>query len=666
MTYRPDIDGLRTVAVLPVVLFHLGFPQFSGGFVGVDVFFVISGFLITGLIKSRVETGTFSYVDFYLRRARRLLPALYATLLLSLCIGGFLLSPAHLAQLGASAHSAALSASNVYFWWVGGYFGEASIFQPLLHTWSLSVEEQFYFVWPACLVLLLRLGRKWAAPAGIAAASLVSLVLAEHWLAEDPEAAFFLLPFRIAEFGIGAALVWIRPGRPSRTAVEEGTLALGLALIGAAVLFYSEATPFPGSAALVPCLGAALALYGGQARKVGLVLRNPVAAGIGRISYSLYLVHWPIIVFYQYYRFVEMSAAERLALLGASLALAWAMYRFVEHPFRYGTRLDFRRPRVAAFVVAPLTLAALLLSLTYWLSDGLPSRLPEQNRRWLDQAEERLPGETLDERIARVKGGGTEPKRRVLLLGDSHALAIWPALAREVQPFGIQLVALRGCFPGLDVTRYLDKREDRRCRKFSAKLPAVLDRYDGVIMVARWSLYTSTTPDRGEANTRNKRYVLANAASIRDRDFSPERSTRVIEESLTATLEKLRDLGKPVLLLGQVPPLGIDLRPCLARRSSSCLPLYDREEVAERLGPSNDFLKRLSAKYPSSVFLNTFEALCDPSHRYCPTVEAGSFLYNDDDHLSNAGAVTIAPKLRPAIGTFARMLDKAIAAAGED
>lgn len=367
LEYRPDIDGLRTIAVLPVVLFHFGFTAFSGGFVGVDVFFVISGYLITRLILHEVEQGSFSFARFYERRARRLFPAMFVTVVASLVVGQFLLFPEYLSQAAGSAIFAVTSLSNVFFWTQSGYFDTEAVTKPLLHTWSLSVEEQFYLLWPVVLVTLaVRVSR--SALLGILAlAGVISLLGAEYVMRSDISAAFYLTPFRIVEFVIGAGVLWAERFIAQRRLLLEACLLAGLLLIAYAVFSYSEATAFPGFAALVPCFGAAFAIAGGRAPLLGLLLRNRVSVSVGLISYSIYLVHWPLAVYFDAYFFREPSVVDQFALLGLTLVIAALMYRFVETPFRRPQR---RRLSAPGFGLACALLALLLVlpASTQWSS----------------------------------------------------------------------------------------------------------------------------------------------------------------------------------------------------------------------------------------------------------------------------------------------------------
>ena len=297
--YRPDIDGLRAIAVLSVVLYHAGFTTFGGGYVGVDIFFVISGFLITRLLVSEIVEGggRLDFGRFYLRRARRLLPALFFTLLASSVVAIWSLSPQQLELYGASLAYSVLSVSNIYFYLQSGYFDTAAALKPLLHTWSLGVEEQFYLLWP--LLLFLCVPRRWLAATAVATAGLVSLALSEALLAEHADAAFYLMPFRIFQFSLGASLVWLIPRQTMSETGRDALLVVGFVLIACAVFLFSDETPFPGLHALVPSFGAVLCIYAGETRRLGRLLSNRLSVSIGLISYSLYLVHWPIVSFLQ-------------------------------------------------------------------------------------------------------------------------------------------------------------------------------------------------------------------------------------------------------------------------------------------------------------------------------------------------------------------------------
>lgn len=255
------------------------------------------------------------------------------TFLVCFIVAFLLFSPPDFERFAGSLVYALFSLSNFYFWQEAGYFDAAAVTKPLLHTWSLAVEEQFYFIWPALLVFLLFHFRQRHAFAAIVGLALLSLACAEYLLSVDPPAAFYLLPARGVELAIGAMMVWLVRLRVRHELFHEVLLALGLALIVAAVLLYDPETPFPGVSSLVPCAGAALAIYAGRARILGLLLRNPVSVWVGRASYSIYLVHWPLLVFYGAYTFSEPTMRARIVLLIASLALGWLQFRFIEQRY---------------------------------------------------------------------------------------------------------------------------------------------------------------------------------------------------------------------------------------------------------------------------------------------------------------------------------------------
>lgn len=380
--HRDDVDGLRALAVLIVVLFHAGFDFLGGGYVGVDVFFVISGFVITRSVRGDLTQGRFNFVRFYRRRIRRLMPASIATALACLAFGYFYLTPEQMQDLGMQSITSVFWISNIYFWLKTGYFDLAASSKPLLHMWSLGVEEQFYLFWPLTLVMLTRLKQAWITPAVIVAASLISVFTAQLVLPTNQTMAFYLMPFRIAEFGFGALLTFVTPGRLWRA---EIALLIGLTLIIVAVLTFSETTPFPGLSSLIPCTGAALTIYGGQAAYVGSVLRHPMALGIGRISYSFYLTHWPAVVFYKSaHRGDDLANIDSCLIVAISLILAIAMYFLVERPFREAKH----NPTSRKFALLTTAIAALVTSAaaaSAYVSDGWMWRLAPELRAQIEK-----------------------------------------------------------------------------------------------------------------------------------------------------------------------------------------------------------------------------------------------------------------------------------------
>ena len=499
--YRPDIDGLRAVAVLSVVLFHYDFGRFAGGFVGVDVFFVISGFLITRLIVAQLKADRFSFAQFYLRRARRLLPALFVTLAASLCAGALLFTPEHLALLAQSTLATLGSVSNIVFWREAGYFDAAGHYKPLLHTWSLAVEEQFYLVWPLTAVLLWKIGRQRALISVLAVAGVVSLVATEYWLPIDPSAAFYLAPFRVTELAIGALCVWlVRAATPARW-VQEGIVAVGLAAIAYATLRFDSHTPFPGRSALIPCLGAAAVIYAGAGSRLGALLGNRAAVGVGLISYSLYLVHWPLYVFYRYTTLRPLTRSDKAILVVAAFALATLMYHFVERPVRLtrsGSRL--RSGRGATVVFGSVALVLAIPAALAWRSDGWRWRVaPEVDNASGDYADFKAARARLIrdnechmsmgfDSIAPTLPGCLTVKgdnANFLVIGDSHAADLWAALVQAYPRVTFLQATGAGCAP----VASFHPRPQNDCGRLLRAVKndvGLLQRVDGVILNGRW------------------------------------------------------------------------------------------------------------------------------------------------------------------------------------
>jgi peptidoglycan/LPS O-acetylase OafA/YrhL len=349
MKYRADIDGLRGVAVIPVVLFHIDIGLFSGGYVGVDVFFVISGFLIANILLSDIDDDRFSIIRFYERRVRRIFPSLFGVLFFSTIAASFLKFPGDLQSYGESLFSTSLFFSNYYFMGEEGYFAAPAETKPLLHMWSLSVEEQFYIVFPIILYVMMRYYYKWRFHI-MSAIVLVSVSYSAYLVLYFPDDAFYSTFSHAWELLLGAGLALYARKSPMNQRIAESCSALGLGLILYAVFFYSEATPFPGAAALLPCVGTALIIIAGRANScaVNQFLSMTPFRIPGLVSYSLYLWHWPILVFYTTYSLEPPSASEKALLLLSISVISWVSWKYIETPFRRCTLLARRGPLLRA------------------------------------------------------------------------------------------------------------------------------------------------------------------------------------------------------------------------------------------------------------------------------------------------------------------------------
>lgn len=457
ISYRPDIDGLRAIAVLVVIAFHIGIYRLHGGFIGVDVFFVISGFLICSLIYGDLEGGRFSLARFYERRIRRILPALLVVLATTTIAAAFVLLPARLEDYARSLAAAALSFSNVHFWQTAGYFDAPAEVRPLLHTWSLAVEEQFYLVFPLLMALLHRFGRRVviATLATLGAVSLAVSVFGVYW--GDRSAAFYLPFGRAWELMLGA-LIALDAAPRLRGLWAHGASIAGLALIAGSALWMSSTSPFPGLGALPACLGAALVIAAGRGGE-GVVARvlawRPVVF-IGLISYSLYLWHWPIIVLVKEATLEpRLSHLQQAEVLAACVALSLFSWALVERPMRRAPA-----PRGLVFGAAGAgTLAVVAAAFTVMAGRGWPERLPGHAAQtasyvgYTDPANFRTGVCFIDSRHdtaifrASVCLRQAPNEQTVVLMGDSHAAHLWRALANEMPHANVLQATASGCRP---------------------------------------------------------------------------------------------------------------------------------------------------------------------------------------------------------------------------
>ncbi len=442
MNYRQDIDGLRAIAVAAVVLFHLGVPGFSGGYVGVDVFFVISGYLISSLIKDKIETDRFQLLNFYYRRVRRLLPPLIVTVAGTLFAAAFVLTPDDMIALGRSAVAAVFSLSNFVFYSEAGYWDTVSELKPLLHTWSLGVEEQFYLFWPALLLLLLRPAIRTFYWAGLSLLALASATLCIWYTAVDQSAAFYLLPFRVFQFALGALVAplsgfFVRRDYQLLGSLRNTFFLLGMCAILYSILLFGPDTLFPGWPVLVPTLGTCLVLLAGSApgergRLAHLLMENRLSVWLGVVSYSMYLVHWPVIALYRYRNGVELGAGDQVSLAAITLLGTLALHYGVERRFyrRAGVLVGKAVPLPGAAFARRTLLAALLVAapaIMAWLGDGWSWRFPDLT---LSPAEIENSMESRYARLAtacRIENATDESpcdnsaKIDVMVIGNSHA-----------------------------------------------------------------------------------------------------------------------------------------------------------------------------------------------------------------------------------------------------
>ena len=646
MKYRADIDGLRAIAISTVLLDHLDVPGVSGGFVGVDVFFVISGYLITTLIAEAEARGGFSLAVFYERRLRRIFPALLVTLLATLAAGFVLMTPADYEDLGKSAAAAAVSGANIWFWSSSGYFAPDAERLALLHTWSLAVEEQFYLLFPTLMIATAgrwRRSRRTILAALLLASFAWSVATSRLW----PDAAFYLLPARAAELLLGALLALAPP--PALDARRrEGIALLGLVVVALAVVGIGPDDPFPSWRAAVPCLGTAMVIHAGRAGGSATARLLAVAPMrfLGSISYSLYLWHWPVIVFARY-RFVdELDAAATVALAALSIALATLSWWFVERPFRHAPD-PTRTPRVL-LAGAGAMLAVGLLGVAVWVAQGLPARMSPEIRRLAEPDWGRYrpclravgPEDAAAGRLCRL--GDAHAPARFLLVGDSFAAALADGLDRAATSAGTagRFVGVQSCPPILGLRSGAGAASARAaCEETKAHLPAIVAA-TGVDTVILHSLWANFDGDRARAR------LLAG----RDLDVRSADAEAALREAVAETVTRLRATGVRVVVIGPVPAAAKNVPATLARARLAGRPVdiaLAPDEIAARNRTATAIFTDL-ARRGEVVWVEAVGALCDATR--CRVEADGRPLYADNYHLNVPGSIRVAEQLWPALG----------------
>ena len=643
--YRPEIDGLRAIAVLAVVGYHARLPGFGGGYLGVDVFFVVSGYLITQLIREATAAGDFSIARFYERRVRRLTPALFAVLAAS-SAAAMVLLPHDLKRYGASLVSVVAFASNLLFWRQSGYFSPQASATPLLHTWSLAVEEQFYLAFPLCLLLLQRAGRRAVAPM-IALIMLASLAYGLWAARHDPNLAFYSPFSRAWELMLGALLACEVIPAPTHRLANEALVALGLALIAYAVVGLADAAPPAGLQPLAPCLGAAMILQSTASPRSVLVrllsVRPLVATGLA--SYSIYLWHWPLIVFGGYYVLdPHWAGPVRIAMALAAFPIAFASWRYIERPFRGPHGLLSRRALFAT--AAALSLAFGLIGGALYALGGLPQRFDPTVRR-LDVAGEPPSYPCANQAAAEIVAGS------LCMLGDRSAppaFAIWgnshagmyatalDALARQRGVAGYTLTTF-GCPPLVSVA------QDRACQTRNALILQALEarHVRAVILSAHWEAY----------------FAMPGAApGLRNPSVHPKHglgyTPQFIRAALEATAAPLRRSGILVYLAEDVPNAPLATPDRLAKayvlgRQASVEPRsadYERANL-----PFHTIALDLQRQGLLQV-LSPAAILCGTS--YCRVTDGPDPIYFDPDHLNARGALLVSPSFEPVLDQLKR------------
>lgn len=621
--YRPDIDGLRALAVLAVIAFHASPRILPGGFAGVDIFFVISGFLISGLIIRGMERGSFSFAEFYARRIKRILPAYIVVALATLAVSSFLLIPNDYIFYTTSLAASWAFLANVFFSMLSwGYFGQRTEEFPLLHIWSLSVEEQFYFVFPLLLLFLFRYFRRHVA------AALCVLGIAFLWLSELKAGhvqSYFLITSRAHELIVGALTFYLARRFPPASKALAGLLALlGMALMIASLFWLNSGRPFPGLNSLYPCIGAALLIYAGSARHLlKPVLTNRAIVFIGLISYSLYLWHWPIFSF-MHYRHIDINPVNGTLAVALAFLLAYLTWKFIELPVRANRKLSFK-PAVLRYYALPAAFF-LAVGLYSYVTEGAPLRFPEETRQLISSysfARDLTHSCSIrpdDYRKVSVDylnthcafGDLRQKKPELLLIGDSHADHFKPFVGELASRAGFRALyhVEGGCFPIYlpgDGPKPEMAGDLTTCRKHNENMLAYAGQFKYVALAGFW-------------------------ASEYDGNF---------KKRLEAAVGKIVKAGATPVIFKDNPSSEQDMSRCVLFKKrgwiaadSNCNLSYDAATRTQ--APVDLAIDQVKAEYPSTIIVDPKRVMCDGKE--CLTSIGNIALYKDSNHINTVAA----------------------------
>jgi peptidoglycan/LPS O-acetylase OafA/YrhL len=619
MKYQPEVDGLRALAVLPVLFFHSGWALFSGGYVGVDVFFVISGYLITGILAAELANNRFSILNFYERRIRRIMPCLLAVIIASSIAAAILLVPMDFRDFAKSVVATLFFASNMLFFRQSGYFDEQSEMKPMLHTWSLAVEEQYYIFFPILLWLIHRYARDRMFLL-LAPLAILSFAVSVWGVRHAPAFTFFMAPTRIWELFAGALLALGLVPAIEKRFIREALSWLGLGLIGYAIIVFTESTRFPGLNALFPVVGAVLLIHSARGTSAGWLLSHRMPVFIGLISYSLYLWHWPIIVFSEYRLGHELSGLETVAAIAASLIVAALSWRYVERPFRAKGLVTRRR----IFQGAATAMAGMVgLALAGVASNGWAGRFPEEVARLEGYANAYNPrreechrdeDKLIPMEKSCVYGALTPPTFAVW--GDSHAIELSYALGEVAARHrkSVMQFTYSSCAPSLG----LEISIRPNCREYNDEVAAFLAQDHEITTVFLVAAYVA---HRGHAEAFSK--------------------------GMRKAVALLLGAGKRVVLVYPIPTASASIPRTLARYAATGAALesftIDEAEYLKKNAFAFQLLDSISDA--NVVHVLPHERLCDGS--VCAVQVGGTPFYYDQQHLSIAGAQYLEPLFEP-------------------
>lgn len=643
--YRKDIDGLRAIAVLAVVLFHLEFTFLPGGFVGVDVFFVISGYLITKILTRQIGNNDFSFIEFYARRVKRLMPAALVLIATTIVFAYFILTPDKYVELAKSGVMATVFSVNFWFAFNSGYFDQSSELSPFLHLWSLAVEEQYYFVMPVILVAAAKFGKKsffWT----VLLITASSFLMSAYTSAKYPDTSYYLLHTRAWELGAGGLVSFI-PIKYFSHRLSNLLQLLGLSIVFFSFVFISASDVFPGTVALLPVLGSCLLiLFGSEKSTIGKMLCNKLVVIMGQSSYSIYLWHWPIVVFYRVYISERhFLLGEQIVLLILSIGMGWLSYTIIEQRFRYISLSN--KKAIGGGVLASFLCFA--VSFLVYSQAGFPDRISEQAKALTDRNEMQQElchqrkhfFDELDESFCIVGNNWDKSDKRAVIWGDSHSIHWAPVLDEAARLSGFSLAVLpKQCPPFLDgetvkenYAKFPNFTEQCALKHSLAKsFVAENKQVTHVILAAAWSGHIRQLYD--EANMFNKTHEFYHAEAA-------ENGYLLMNKALKKVLGFLAGTGKKVLVIGDIVrnENGVNVAECrfnelgelLRRPCASNYASLPVEEVRQWHHYSELSLKSASEEFNNTRYVSLVDKMCNEGT--CSLQFNNEILYRDSNHL---------------------------------
>ena len=660
MKYRQEIDGLRAIAVMGVILYHLGLTGIRAGYAGVDVFFVISGFLIGGIIARQRETGSFRYRVFYARRARRILPALFTVILASAVVGWFTMMPHEYRYFGGGAFSTLLFVSNIWFFELIDYFNPSALKDPLIHTWSLAVEEQFYMFVPLLFGLLWRFGRKGVFIVFLLlwTASLATAILTNG---DHPMAAFYLIHTRAWELFSGVLAALLFPRIPVNARLHAALANLGLVLIFGGLALTPHNVPWPGSWTIIPVAGTVLVLLFGQTPSLArrtLTLR-PVTI-IGLISYSAYLWHQPAVSFLEITGHSPAGAVQIIAVLAAVLGVSWLSWRFIEQPFRHRSAM----PKTATIATLSLTGMAIAgFAIGAHITKGYPDRLPPQANALMAYAASYSPGyqdclavrgSVADQPMETRCIHGADVSPSVVLWGDSHAAVLAYTLGKGLAERNMSLreLTLSSCEPVPGLINHGQSRAPV-CTQFNADVLTYLlarPEIETVILNSAWDSYFKKATSQNWLGEQVDDLIFSYPVG-QSPDMPNAARKAAIRNALEKTIRTLRDAGKTVILIQAEPRPDFSVPNHYANKVwyGETLPAdiaYPASIYLQNTAETRDLLAQTAAD-TGAVLIKTASAIC-PNEK-CLVFKNKESLFADGSHLSLQGVRLVTPLILDAI-----------------